>query len=46
MGGATGKSPKAEQVVDPGADLWDRGQHLKMNCPTLLKEELTKQSCS
>jgi hypothetical protein len=38
--------PKAGQVVDPGTDLWDRGQHSKLNCPTLLREELTKQSCN
>jgi hypothetical protein len=25
---------------------WNRGQHSKLNCPTLLGEELTKQSCS
>jgi hypothetical protein len=43
---ATGQPPKAKQEVDPGADLWDRGQHSKLNCPSLLGEELTKQSCS
>jgi hypothetical protein len=25
---------------------WDRGQHSKLSCPTLLGEELTKQSSS
>jgi hypothetical protein len=25
------QSPKAGQVVDPGADLWDRGKHSKLN---------------
>jgi hypothetical protein len=29
--------------VDPRANLWDRGQHSKLNCSTLLGEELTKQ---
>jgi hypothetical protein len=37
---------KQGKVVDPGADLWDKGQHSKLNCPTLLGEEVTKQSCS
>jgi hypothetical protein len=32
------------QVEDSGADLWDRRQHSKLNSPTLLGEELTKQS--
>jgi hypothetical protein len=41
--GAIGQSPKAGQVMDPGANLWDRGQHSKLNCPTLLGEELTRQ---
>jgi hypothetical protein len=38
--GETGQPPKAGQVVDPRADLWDKGQHSKLNCPTFLGEEL------
>jgi hypothetical protein len=45
-GGAIGQPPKTGQEVDPGADLWDRGQYSKLNFPTLLGELLTKQSCS
>jgi hypothetical protein len=45
-GGATGQPPKARQVVDPRDDLWDRGQHSKVNSPALLGEELTTQSFS
>jgi hypothetical protein len=26
--------------VDPRTDLWDKGQHSKLNCPTFLGEEL------
>jgi hypothetical protein len=44
--GATGQPPKAVQVVDLRADHWDRGHHSNLNYPTLLGEELTKQSCS
>jgi hypothetical protein len=32
--------------TNPGVDLWDRGKHLKLNCPNLLGELLTKQICS
>jgi hypothetical protein len=42
-GGVMNQPPKVGQVVDPGDDFWDRGQHSKLNCPTLLEEELTKQ---
>jgi hypothetical protein len=42
----TSPPPKAGEVVDPEADLWDRGQYSKLNCSTLLEEELNKQSCS
>jgi hypothetical protein len=42
----TGQPLKAGKVVDPRANLWDRGQHSKLNFPTSLGEELTKQSCS
>jgi hypothetical protein len=31
---------------DSRANLWDREQHSKVNCPNLLGEELTKLSCS
>jgi hypothetical protein len=41
-----GQPPKAGQLVDRGADLWDTGQHSKLNCPTFLWEELTKQNCN
>jgi hypothetical protein len=40
-----GQRPKPEEVVDPGANPSDRGQHSKLNCPTFLGEELTKHSC-
>jgi hypothetical protein len=42
-GGVTDQPSKAGQVVNPRTDLWDRGQHLKLNWPTLLLEELTKK---
>jgi hypothetical protein len=45
-GGVTSQPPKAGQKVDSRVDLWDTRQHSKLNCPTLLEEELTKQSCS
>jgi hypothetical protein len=32
------------QVVDPRADLWNKGQHSKLNCPTLLWKELTNRA--
>jgi hypothetical protein len=40
--GATGQYPKAGQVVDPRADLWERGQYSKPKCSTFLVKELTK----
>jgi hypothetical protein len=48
-GGATGQSPKAGEEVDPGANLWDRRQHSKLNLPHLAgvkQQDLTKQICS
>jgi hypothetical protein len=35
--------PKAEQDVDHRADLLNQMAHSKLNCPTSLGEELTKQ---
>jgi hypothetical protein len=32
----TSQIPKAGQVVDPEANLWDRRQHSKPNFPTLM----------
>jgi hypothetical protein len=40
------KPHKTGQEVDPGADLWNREHHSKLNCCTLLREELTKHSCN
>jgi hypothetical protein len=45
-GRVTGQPPEAGKVVDPGTNLRDRGQYSKLNCPTVLREELIKQSCS
>jgi hypothetical protein len=38
----TSQPHKAGQVVDLKADLWGRGKYSKLNCSTLLREELTK----
>jgi hypothetical protein len=44
--GVAGQLPKAGQGVDPRANLWDKGQHSKLNCPNLLGQKLTKKSYS
>jgi hypothetical protein len=36
LNGVTGQPPKIGQEMDLEADLWDRGQHSKLNCPTLM----------
>jgi hypothetical protein len=38
--------PKQGMWWIPELILWDRGQHSKQNCPTSLREELTKQNYS
>jgi hypothetical protein len=40
--GTTSQPPKAGQVVDPRAVSWHGGQYSKLNCSTLLGEELTR----
>jgi hypothetical protein len=43
-----GNKPTSQSrvLVDRWASLWDWGWYSKLNCPTLLEEELTSQSCS
>jgi hypothetical protein len=38
--GRIGQPPKVGEVVNLGADLWDRGQHSNLNCPSLLGGKL------
>jgi hypothetical protein len=38
--------PKPGRWWIPQLVLWNRGQYSKLNCPTLLGEEPTKQTCS
>jgi hypothetical protein len=37
---------QSTEVVDPRVNIQDRGQYSQLNCPTLLGEELTNQTCT